>query len=466
MSLLNAFKKSLGLGETQDDELLDDSIEPVIPEMPHQVQTVQPMTEMPAQTELTIDSKKIDNIFDYVVATFNEALPTFLRDSVDSEAQKRKLYEGLDASVKNYLATLSQQTRRDCEARWAAEQANMRSEMDALKQKAKDIEQQRFDVKQQQLSADRQRRALAERVHDLEIQLASLEAEREQFDLENKSLINKLKVAGIHENEVENLSKQLSEAQAEILRMRNEGASAPTTSNDEALTSEIETLKNKIETYKIENESLSNQLAAAVDKDRIGNEMLNGLQTKASEARRELEAKDKEIEQLKARLNEADAMREEIGQLCEQMQQVEKVNAKRDLKIAKLKDTCDNLRSENAELQNKLAEEAKAHEETEAQLRERIAELESDPTSPIVSTDIADGQTPVESIKTEESSMPKISEDDLAAIEESFDNATWLQSEPIETPSMRTGISEAEFGYQAPTKKNNHPDNDAQLSLF
>ncbi len=61
---------------------------------------------------------------------------------------------------------------------------------------------------------------------------------------------------------------------------------------------------------------------------------------------------------------------------------------------------------------------------------------------------------------------PKISDTDLAAIEESFEDTGWMRTDPPDTPSMRTGVSEAEFGYQAPAKKTPHRDNDAQLSLF
>lgn len=443
MSLLNAFKKTLGLSDNVDDDvLLDDNNE--IADVPVVRNDATRNADMPVHElkPVEIDQTQVESIFDYVVGVFNEALPSFLRDAVNREALRRKLYDGLDSSIKEYLDAVGRQTQSECEARWAEDKAGMRSEMDALRQKTKDIEQQRFDIKQQQLSADRQRRALADRVHDLEMHIASLEAEREQFDLENKSLVNKLKVAGIHENEVQSLQQQLTDAQAEILRLRNKPDGDNDSQTDNA---EIEA---QLEDLKQQNQSLTQQLEAAAEKDRIATEMLNGLQSKASSSRKQLEEKDLEIEKLKSEISEAAAVRAEIDQLSVQMARFEEVVEKRDRKIARLKENCDTLKAEND------------------QLKVRISELEADPTTPIVSSDLNRDEAPAKEPVTDDNTTPKISDCDLAAIEESFDNATWMRTDPPETPSMRAGINEADFGYQAPVKKNPRNDNDAQLSLF
>ncbi len=452
MSFFNAIKRSFGFGNDADDGLLEDSAEAPALQLPE--------PETPKcddnDRQVEIDRIAVDRIFDHVIATFNEALPDFIAKAIDPEVQRKKLYDGLDASLKDYLDTLSSQTRSQCEIRWAAEQSSMRSEMDSLKAKAKEIEQQRFDIKQQQLSADRQRRALNDRVHDLENQLTAFQAEREQLDLENKSLVNKLKVASVHESEAETLRQELNDARAEIIAIRNAAQSGEPIV-DNAAAEKMEALESEIA-------SLSEQLDAAAEKDRIATEMLNGLQSKASAATSKLAERDEEIARLKAEIDEARRLQDDIEQLTGQMNRIEEVIEKRDRKIAKLKETCENLRNENASLQRTIAANLKAQAESEDKLKRRIAELESDPTTPIVSDDMAD----YNSTDNEQAiaDTPKISDGDLAAIEESFDSADWMRSDPPVTPSMRAGISEAEFGYQPPTRKNTRHDNDAQLSLF
>lgn len=454
MSFFNAIKRSLGFGEDIDDGLLNDSNDSGAYHHTPALPTSDSQNADTLQSEF--DPAITDAIFSHVVDTFNNALPDFLGKAVDPEVQRKQLYDTLDSSIKKYLDDITHQTRRACETRWSDEQTSMRGEMENLKAKAKEIEQQRFEIKQQQLSADRQRRALSDKVHDLENQLSSFQAEREQLDLENKSLINKLKVASVHESEVESLRNDLNDARAELQALRSSaGENIPTKSDDETVTR----LEQEIE-------SLNKQLDEAAEKDRISTEMFNSLQSRASAARSELESKDKEIDELKVKLAEAENNRHDIEQLSMQMTMIEEAIEKRDRKISKLKETCENLKSENESLRDTIAANLKSHAEVESRLKDRIAELESDPTSPIVTSDISDSEVIIEESPIMSDNTPKISDNDLAEIEESFDSSDWMTTEPTETPSMRAGINEAEFGYQAPVRKTPRQDNDAQLSLF
>ena len=112
-------------------------------------------------------------------------LPEFLARSVDADTQQKLIFEGLDQGIKDYLARIGADADNRCEQRWSSEQAGMRAEMDDLRRKSEQVAQERADLKQKQLSADRQKRALSDRLKDLENQVRRLEAEREQFDLEN-----------------------------------------------------------------------------------------------------------------------------------------------------------------------------------------------------------------------------------------------------------------------------------------
>ena len=459
MSFFNAIKKSFGFGSDDvDDGLLDDSADQPQNRLLQGASGDSPGRNDGGSSDVDIDPAMVHRIFDHVVETFNQALPGFLSEAVDPDTQRKKLYDGLDSSIKDYLGNLADRMRRQCETRWADEQISLRSEMENLKARTREIEQQRSDIKEQQLSADRQRRALNDRVHDLENQIAVFDAEREQLDLENKSLVNKLKVASVYEADVETLRNELNDAKAEIVALRNNAATDEATSAD--------TLKERSTELEQENARLNGALEEAAEKDRIATEMLNGLQSKASAARSELGSRDEEIASLKARLAEAQTLKADIEQLNSQITMVEEVIDKRDRKIAKLKETCECLRNENASLRETIASNLRQHAETEDTLRSRIAELEADPTTPIVSSDLHDTPKKEEKAESNTDDTPKISDGDLAAIEESFDSADWMRSDPPITPSMRTGVSEAEFGYQAPVRKTPRQDNDAQLSLF
>ncbi len=456
MAFINIIKKAFGFGNEVDDDLLNDSTD-----QPDEIFTPHPTEMLPEQPvvpdEISADPVEVDRIFDHVVKVFNDALPDFLSQAVDPDLQRKKLYDSLDDSIKSYLKTVADETRRNCEARWHAEQTEMRNEMEQLKAKAKEIEQQRFDIKQQQLSADRQRRALTNKVQSLENQVANYEAEREQFDLENKSLVNKLKVAAVHESEAQALRDELIDARAEIVALRNasvgEDHSKHTVDNSETIA-------------KLESEisNLNTQLEEAAEKDRVSSEMYNSMRAKASTAKSEIARRDAEIESLKQKLAEAENVQAEIDNLTKQMANVDAVITKRDRKIERLKENCEKLRSENESLRATICDNLKTHAANEEALKQRIAELEADPTSPIVTADLTTEESAV--YEKAETVTPKISDSDLNDIEESFENSDWMRSDPPNTPSMRSNVNESDFGYQPPARKNHRNDNEAQLSLF
>ena len=151
--------------------------------------------DTPAAPSVDPDIKA--RIFDGAVAVFNEALPSFLRDTVDAGAQSKKLAEALDKGLDEYLTNLMSVAEQYAEARLKGAADTARRDAEKLRADMQLIEQQRVSLREQQISADRRRRALSDRVTDLEQQLANAEAEREQYELENRSLLNKLRVADV-----------------------------------------------------------------------------------------------------------------------------------------------------------------------------------------------------------------------------------------------------------------------------
>lgn len=481
MSFLKNIKRSLGFGGETDDELYADS--------PDTFDNEAETMSAGRRSDHHGDAAPIENpepdpqmeaaIFDHVIATFNEALPSFIRESVDPEAQRRKLYEGLDASLREYISALGADARRRSEARFAAEQSEMRAEMDALKAKAKEIEQQRFDIKQQQLSADRQKRALSDRVHDLEAQIVALEADREQLDLENKSLLNKLKVASIHENDADAMREQISDLQRQLLEQRNAAVASDTAVSDNSaeLADELEETKAELAATKTaldeSKAALAESKAAfdeAVAKEALSREMVTDMQRRAAEAREELDRRDSECKALQASLEESRAMNDEVVAMSEQMDKIEQAVEKRDKLIEKLRADVSALKEENSSLRATIADNIANSAETEAGLRQRITELESLTVTPVVASELESYGEPDgdDSSKSDAGQiMPKISDSDLREIEESFENADWMRSDPpADVPSMRSEVKDSDFGYQAPVRKNHTPNNDAQLSLF
>lgn len=168
-------------------------------------------------------------IFDGVVGIFNNALPDFLRESVDPVKQRQLLYDALDRSMKDYFDHLEKNVERRLHVRYQAESMKLQEQIEELRQKARKEEEGNSNAKNLQLSAERQKRALSERVHELEKQLASIEAENEQYILENKTMANKLRLASLTDRDVEagqEVASRLEEAERKMAESESRAAAA------------------------------------------------------------------------------------------------------------------------------------------------------------------------------------------------------------------------------------------------
>ena len=425
MSIFSKFKRALGFGP--DDDEADEQLFADTAAADENAEDAPPPPAAPAPVEF--DAAMQDAIFSHVVDVFNASLPDFLAKTTDRDAQLKYLRQSLDSGVKEYLDSLSKASELYCEAQWKARQSSMASELETIRVRADEIEKQSSDIKQKQLSADRQKRALTERVHDLESQLARLESEREQFELENRSLVNRLKVANVQQEDLEKLQTELQHLRLENQQMR-ENPGDVAARQIEALNTQIAEMTDGIE-------SLKEQI-------RVSKDMNDDMRSRLSE-------REKEISELNELLKQfADVER--------QLSEVEAVIAAKDDKIKSQKKLLDSRSAEVGQLKQTIAENLRLQAEREQKLQAEIASMRP----PTVVSEMT-----VEFGEAAEDSVPKISEDDLNAIEQTFESDDWFtKTPPPETPSMRPPEYDSDFGYQAPRRKSHSPEHPDQLSLF
>jgi myosin heavy subunit len=462
MAFLSNVKKAFGFSSDDDIEDLNDDNYPV-----EQGATSQPSLpqHQPISSEEFKFSEEIQSsIFEHVVAVFNSSLPEFLKASVDAEAQKKYLFQTLDESIKNYLSNVQSQVKENVEATWSEEQNNLKNEMNALKEKAREIEEKRSEVKQQQLSAERQKRALSERVHDLESQVLKLEADAEQYDIENKSLINKLKIANLHEKDLEDLRAEVARLQKSLLEQRNNNAENESNTEQTVDSAELTELKAALEQANVQLEQAKAQLEDAntqlseakkqhaeenakiansnndlqaqndglVDensklksvinqlevKSRMGDEMVNDLNKRASDAIHKLASKEKELADVKERLEFANNELKIAEEIQGEIEKFEAIKKKKDTKIANLKKQVAELQAQNDILKK---ENNKGIDRKE---------------------------------------IPTVENDDF---DSSLDDVDWFVAPEPEPQKPRQND---DFGYQEPPRKPQPPENDAQLLLW
>ncbi len=423
MSFASAFKRIFGLDSDDYSENIDTTAE----DADVQVHTgADSGSDEPDDTPVpTVSAEMKAKIYEGAVAIFNQALPDFLSRSVDPQAQQRLLAESIDKSVDQYLDNLMKQAEQYAEAKLRASVEASKRDAEQLRAEMQQLEQQRTSIREQQLSADRRRRAMADRVTDLEGQVERLEAEREQFELENKSLLNKLKVADIQPGVVDEMSKEIEELKQRLAQ----GESATDTAAAEEYERRIAEAAQAAEKEKAALQQTIDDLKQQAE---LSQGMYNDLQQQLS-AEREAHQTDSD------ELAQARKLLEEVNEMQAQFAQVETIIRKRDERIEKLKASNKRLRDEVTAVKEQLAAVegpnlfgyAEASAQAEAHADEEIKKVASE----------------------------------IAAIEDDFECPDWFVAEPgPNTASLRT--DDSEFGYTEPPRKPHKPDSDAQLSLF
>ncbi|MDE6498277.1 MAG: hypothetical protein K2L21_06425 [Muribaculaceae bacterium] len=434
MSFINKLRRALGF---DDDSIFEN--EPGTSVLADDYDEIKSDSPAPAAASPAVPAPAqatVEAIFTHVVAQFNEALPDFLARSVDPEQQKKLLYENLERGIKDYLRALESDADSRCEARWSSEQATLRSEMDTLRQKAAQIEHQRADIKERQLSADRQKRALSERMRDLENQVGRLEAEREQYDLENKSLLNKLKVLAVQNPDLD------------IAAI----GSLPSVDNEE------------LDALRKENHTLKEDLDKAANQLEIANELYN-------DEHRRLKAAMRDIEDLKA--------------ITEQVEVVRKAIADRDTRIERQREKIRDLKQEIETLKSEAARSAEECAAKISQLQEQLAAQMPPTAIEIEEYEAAPSPEEVEAVASapaagkkqarkrkhrtprQEEDAPRISDADLMDVEAGFAGSDWFGSAEPEPREKADKTDRADdFGYHAPEPKPRPYDDGMQMSLF
>lgn len=452
MSFFSKLKHALGFGDDLADELMSDTEEEVVQSQAATGDDTAPdNAEAPAAGEdddSGFSPQVRSRIFDHVVAVFNGAMPDFIRNSVDTNAQSEYIYNTLDESIKQYFDSFEATLRQRMERAQQQRDRELSAEIERLRSESKKIDDDRSAIKERQLSADRQKRALSDRVHELEQQLAALDAEREQLQLENKSMLNKLKVAQI----------QGSDEQLQLKCHELEQKAADLASRNDELTSRNDDLAK-------ENARLHEAVDKQADMHAISEAMMGDLRQSAAKAREELnnrnaeyDAAVKELETTRGRLAEAESLVAEAGAVNEQLAVLVAELDKRDTRINKLK-------KDRAELRRQLeaarveAEAAKAAQPATAYgndtaAPEAVPEAGPEESRPAPAADAA----PV--LPKPGPKMPRITDEALDEMEEQFNNETWT------TDSHESARPTPDKETPRQSRRKHTPADDVQLSLF
>lgn len=301
-----------------------------------------------------------DGVFDGLINIVNSNLSPMVLKCLDIEAEKKYLYEALGPNFSAFIKETKEKSLSVARVEWEREKAEMNGKIEDFKTRCETAENEMKEMKAVKMSEDRQKLALKERIRNLEDKVAAAEAEKEQYDLENKSLLNKLKVSQVKNAAVEDYEKEIQELTAQIVALKKKLAEGD--ADDERIKALEEEYKSKME---------------------INNALINEIRSEAAKNKEALSAKENEVVELKAEL---EATKTELGEMAEnmgllddiqeQLVKVEEFKKKKEDEIAVLTQKVSEFQKENAGINELLKQQEELAKKQKAELDRISSQLD------------------------------------------------------------------------------------------
>lgn len=366
MSFFGGLKRALGWSSDDDD---DDYIT-------YESSTEETVVSTPEKSNVVefCDNDEIpEGIFDGLVDIINSNLSPMVLKCLDVEAEKKYLYEALGPKFKDFVKSAKENGLALARDEWAREKGELNGKIEDFKARCESAENDMKEMKAMKMSEDRQKLALKERIRNLEDQVATAEAEKEQYDLENKSLLNKLKVSQVKSEANEEAEKEIQELTAQIVELKKKLAEGG--ADDERIKQLEDEFNAKMEI----NNALLNEIRAeaAKNKEELATVTaeLEGAKSERDEAvasadnvKADLDSANEELAKAKSELAEMSDNLSVLDDIQEQLDKVEEFKKKKEDEISALQEKIALLEKEKANVLERLQEEDV--------MRGRIAELE------------------------------------------------------------------------------------------
>lgn len=416
MSLFSSLKKALGFPDEYEEDLedLEDLEDPEDYDGGNTQQAVAfSGKETPsADTAEVVQPDLIAKLADEIVSKVN----------ADVVSDNKKLSE-LRSFVAEKLYELQSRTYEIENARADETIAGLRKEIANLSSEKDTHSRNLQELENLKLSTTRQKRALGQRLTDMEQQIATLEAEKEQLEIENRTMVNRLR-----------------------------GNDIPTASIAAPGSEEIKRLKGENATVKREVNSLRRQLGEA--EKRLDEYKSQGITAEAIQA---IEDKLSAFEDVKAKKDSR------IKSLSKQIADAEKENGQLTCRyneaLSKIADLESRVGELTATISTNLADSATVCEELRAENR-RLTEL----LNASERVDTAQKQQNKKKAKVKAEANHKTSAIKISAIDELMESTDWFEPTP---PGPRIKDPEVleNFGYKESPRKAKKNDKN-QLTLF
>lgn len=336
----------------------------------------EPVAEQaPAPTnDVDVEAAISDEIVEKVTSVLNSSLPEYARECIDKDAQAKYVKSLIGSTLTNFLKDVQVTAKESARQEWQKERMDLAHKSAETDKQLNDYRAKSDELRNRMQSLDRQKTTLNERIIALEARVATAEAEREQYELECKSLMNKLKVAAVSDESLQSaqtdnnelreanakLQQELDKAKADAENIAKEAEEAlrivkeeieskdariaELSANTETVddNGEIEKLTNELNTAKVQISELNGSNAAQ-------REVIKKAKAEAEELKVALSKANAENQQMKAQLSDSSTDKDDLQRLSNEL-------SMRDNELAGMRSTIQSQNDEIYALNEKLNE--------------------------------------------------------------------------------------------------------------
>lgn len=498
MSFWNGVRRAFGLGNDSDEEEEEyDSALPTYAAQPRvsaPVPTVTPVqsitgahtgsasaTALPEHNDedeaagdhpAQADAELAGDLFDALIEQFNQAQPEFVRECLSTEAQRAYLFNSLSEN----LRTRMERALTDCttsSSRTTGETERLRKRINELETEIETTEALRQENRKLHLSVERQKRALLDRINDLESQVAKYHSEKEKFYTEKHnpadSALIETSTARVKELEqtVADKEKELSERESKIAEHE-----ARIAEMEKSIAERDDTIAGH-QSEMAEQVSIREQLEVKIQ---MSDHMINDLRNQVAAARQEYEDTCTQQQLALEQIHDQVATFEQVKERLENRISELKESLKQE-KARNLDEQISRLNEENASLrhtiENNLYNQANSEMKLRNEIKQLKLQLENSNAQSITASpegtyeskkDARAEESPVSPHQAISPAEPSKSQSKRRGrpkkvkIDDELDNTDWF--------SHSGGHKDdPDFGYHEPPRRPSN-DNAAQLSLF
>lgn len=328
------------------------------------------------------------DVFDGIIKLINHNLPEIVQKSINLDVERQAIYSTMGPQLEAFVSAVNDSAMKQSQMQWVNERSTLTDKISSAEAKAEEATKKVAELRERLNTEMAQRKAVATRAQDLEMKIAKYEAEYEQFQIENKSLVARMRAMQVSLDDATRNAEDVASLRTEMSKLKVQNVELSDNLNSakkliQEQNNELEALRKvsgdvkELEAEFKQKLAMNNQLISESHNTAVKHERAAAEANEKLRAANELIAEqNEELEVLREDMKIAEELQAEI-------EKVEEFKARKNEEIKELKEIIASLKTQH---QDELAvkEAALVAKDTELNnVRREKMQVEAERIAPV-----------------------------------------------------------------------------------